>query len=266
MQNTMKMYILWVIFLGIVVRNSYSIRDQPEQNSSNQSDCWTEDQHLPHETKCHLYYRCVYGKKILKICPTNKLFNTQIANCDDNYNVNCGLLDIDLQDEGDNLFSIDEIDWEKDGSDPSSENDRDLVVTDMEPEFTTPPSECPEVTDPYEDAQLLPHENDCNAFYKCFNGKKYLMSCPGILQFNPKIFVCDWPMNVKCRARVQSTEESSTLSTLCPQTRCQESTVYLPHPKDVRHYIRCENGKEVAEECPDGLVFDPNIHTCNFPA
>ncbi|CAG9862407.1 unnamed protein product [Phyllotreta striolata] len=176
----MKFYlagiVLFIIFYAGVVR-TYVLGAQDEI-------CAIENQQIPHESECNLYYRCVYGKKIPKICPDGALFNPLIANCDDAYNVPCGNLKFNNDDVFDRSFS----DYYNLGE-----------LTDGSYEVTTrQPGECPPKSDPFEPDPLLPHEEKCNAFYKCFEGKKALMKCPGIFQFNAKISACDWPMNVKC--------------------------------------------------------------------
>lgn len=39
----------------------------------------------------------------------------------------------------------------------------------------------------------------CNHFYQCAHGVPYRFACPARLVFNPRINVCDWPFNYKCR-------------------------------------------------------------------
>lgn len=46
---------------------------------------------------------------------------------------------------------------------------------------------------------MLPHENDCNKFYKCDGNYAVTMRCPETLHFNKQLQMCDFPENAGCR-------------------------------------------------------------------
>ncbi|XGW33577.1 hypothetical protein V3C99_017743 [Haemonchus contortus] len=49
---------------------------------------------------------------------------------------------------------------------------------------------------------LVPHESDCQQFYRCVWNRLESMRCPSGTVFNPKLSVCDWPDNVpQCSAQ-----------------------------------------------------------------
>nr|XP_023015300.1 probable chitinase 10 [Leptinotarsa decemlineata] len=195
---------IYLIFVGTLMNNSFiSEAKAPKQ-------CWDEDKNLPHETNCKLYYRCVYGIKVLKTCPNRKLFNPQLENCDDSYNVACASQEISRDEEEERFYSFNEptnTENEWDGIKPirSAESNSEAIVTYMDLVVPNFPNKCPHKSDPYEESTLLAHEKWCNAFYKCSNGEKYLMYCPGMLQFNPKVLSCDWPVNARCIEQVPAT-------------------------------------------------------------
>ncbi|XP_015590269.1 peritrophin-1 [Cephus cinctus] len=45
----------------------------------------------------------------------------------------------------------------------------------------------------------LPHPYLCDHFYQCNWGNPLLQTCPAGLHFNPRLNVCDWPYNSKCK-------------------------------------------------------------------
>nr|CAD7394088.1 unnamed protein product [Timema cristinae] len=45
---------------------------------------------------------------------------------------------------------------------------------------------------------LIPHPSDCAKYYECSNGVSVLENCPPGLEFNPILFVCDWPNSAGC--------------------------------------------------------------------
>nr|CAD7258778.1 unnamed protein product [Timema shepardi] len=56
---------------------------------------------------------------------------------------------------------------------------------------------CPE-HDPRANSILIPHPSDCTKYYECSNGVSVLENCPPGLEFNPILFVCDWPNRAGC--------------------------------------------------------------------
>lgn len=98
------------------------------------------------------------------------------------------------------------------------------------------------------------------------------MYCPHDLLFNVELKVCDWATNVDCddkSTRIPTTiTETTTIiqqpDVRCPQTQCQDSTIYLPDPKNTRKFIRCVNGIEETGTCPADLVFDKVLSVCHL--
>ncbi|KYB26070.1 peritrophic matrix protein 14 precursor [Tribolium castaneum] len=188
--------------------------------------------HLPHEIDCTKFYKCDHGQKVEFECPDGLHFNPELEVCDWPESAGC----------------------EDPIPEPCPSDDTDEPEPQPEP---TPPSdldpECP-WPDPLNYTVHLPHEEDCTKFYKCDNGKKVEFDCPDGLHFNPDLEVCDWPENAGCENQ----------SIQCPDTQCQDTTLYLPFLGNPRKYIRCVAGVEVINTCPGGLVFDKNLATCNL--
>ncbi|KAG5877667.1 hypothetical protein JTB14_015627 [Gonioctena quinquepunctata] len=155
----MRKVILLATFVSIII---------PNIGAKTAKECWIENENLPHETI------------VISII--------ELRNCDDNYNVDCGSLESNHNEKINDIHYIqldehtnmDSLHWKLENSERSLDSDSDAIVSYVDLDVTTFPSECPENADPYEEATLLPHEKMCNAFYKCFKGKKYSMSCPGI--------------------------------------------------------------------------------------
>ena len=43
-----------------------------------------------------------------------------------------------------------------------------------------------------------PDPTDCGYFYSCVGNRKFRMTCPSGLQFNPVMKFCDYPSNANC--------------------------------------------------------------------
>ena len=57
---------------------------------------------------------------------------------------------------------------------------------------------------------LYPNLDNCASFWQCSNGVPYLKVCPGGLEYNDFIKVCDWPSDQTCRPGLQPTPEPTT--------------------------------------------------------
>ncbi|CAH2244959.1 jg20393 [Pararge aegeria aegeria] len=95
---------------------------------------------------------------------------------------------------------------------------------------------------------LVPHPSDCNRFYYCVFGQLVERNCPGGLEFNPAIQVCDWPSNAGCVG--------------CPA----DFTIHrlLPDPTDCNRFLYCVFGDTQPRYCPPGLHFNPNKQVCDW--
>lgn len=48
------------------------------------------------------------------------------------------------------------------------------------------------------DGELLPNPENCRKYFKCAQGEPSDQSCPGSLNFDPILKICNWPDNVVC--------------------------------------------------------------------
>ncbi len=58
--------------------------------------------------------------------------------------------------------------------------------------------------------------------------------------------------------------DDNVIDVVCPPSEEGES-VYVPHPYECNKYFECVGGNGVLMKCPDGLVFDPVFHVCDWP-
>lgn len=58
-------------------------------------------------------------------------------------------------------------------------------------------SRCPSADDPSK-PEHLSHETDCNKFYKCYNGRAFLLDCPGTQEWSDELQRCDYHQFAKC--------------------------------------------------------------------
>jgi Chitin binding Peritrophin-A domain len=60
-----------------------------------------------------------------------------------------------------------------------------------------PNSRCPSADEPLKPTHLS-HETDCNKFYKCFNGRAFVMECPGSQEWSDELQRCDYHQFANC--------------------------------------------------------------------
>jgi hypothetical protein len=58
-------------------------------------------------------------------------------------------------------------------------------------------SRCPSVDNPSKPAHLS-HETDCNKFYKCYNGRAFVLDCPPSQEFSDELQRCDYHQFANC--------------------------------------------------------------------
>ena len=127
-----------------------------------------------------------------------------------------------------------------------------------------------------------PHPYNCNQYYMCNNDNAYVMTCPGDLQFNPLINVCDYPESVECINTPMPTEKTSTLdikttsetnaettTTEKTELKCHESedgwAVIIPNYEDCTKFYICVGLHPVEKTCKPGLYFNPELSVCDYP-
>ncbi|GFU02867.1 putative chitinase 10 [Nephila pilipes] len=190
--------------------------------------------HLPHETDCTLFYKCVNGKASLMKCPQKLHFNRKMSVCD--YPENAGCIKGDIS---------------KDQRDKS--------------EKESPNGECP-LKNPAQPV-LLPHNTDCTKFYICDAGIPHGKSCQPGLHFNAKIQACDYPEKAGCdseASKPQGRLGREGFSNMCPVAD-DGNPILKPHENDCRKFYACNGGILHVQICQQGLHFNPKLQACDYP-
>uniref|UniRef100_A0AAR5P6D9 Chitin-binding type-2 domain-containing protein n=2 Tax=Dendroctonus ponderosae TaxID=77166 RepID=A0AAR5P6D9_DENPD len=97
---------------------------------------------------------------------------------------------------------------------------------------------------------MFPHTSECGKFFSCTPWGPVLMHCPAGLHFNPQLHICDWPNRAGCMDKQHSTQK-------CPIYR---------HPTDCAKFYICAPPGHLLLHCPFGLLFNPVISVCDWPA
>ena len=58
-------------------------------------------------------------------------------------------------------------------------------------------SRCPSADDPSKPSHLS-HESECSKFYKCYNGRAFLLDCPSMQEWSEELQRCDYHQFAKC--------------------------------------------------------------------
>ena len=85
---------------------------------------------------------------------------------------------------------------------------KDLSFDNTEDDDDTINVVCPATTDG--NAVFIPYPYDCNLYYMCEGFKPTLMSCPGQLEFDATLNVCNWAFAAGCVATPRPTPPEIT--------------------------------------------------------
>lgn len=131
----------------------------------------------------------------------------------------------------------------------------------------------------------ISHPTDCQKFYKCFNGRGFLMTCPSREHWSVHLDRCDYPKYAKCKldgeyhklkaktnAVAAAWNEDIELSEpdyMITDSRCEKNDDpyhpnHIPHPTDCNKFYKCFDGVGYKIKCPTGLLFSFQLQRCDF--
>lgn len=102
---------------------------------------------------------------------------------------------------------------------------------------------CPPVDDTHDAATILPNPFNCSTFYICAQGTPLLFVCPGNLQFNYELEVCDYPERANCFELQQYPEPGTT-----------DVQVSQPEAEDVQQERKPEHAENAVSPPTEGEV------------
>jgi len=136
------------------------------------------------------------------------------------------------------------------------------------------------------------YPKDCQKYYRCVNGKLVLQACAVGLFWNSNEGMCDWVDKVDCTLRDHLDEEKQAViigdstvedkfeveiidadggavaagdaSDTGASAGCGEGE-YSPAAECTSFY-QCVNGEKMLQKCNDGLEWNKNTNTCDWPA
>ncbi|XP_045450258.1 chondroitin proteoglycan 2-like [Melitaea cinxia] len=243
--------ILLVSTLCLTNGKNIEVNDDPGQAKWICAEPKSDGVLVAHEN-CNQFYKCSQGEPVALNCPDDLLYNPDKEYCDWPQSVNC---------DG-------RIMPEADDSDSGNDNG---------PVNESTPDEAPAIcAKPESDGVLIPHKN-CNQFYKCSQGEPVALNCPGDLLYNPDKEYCDWPKSVQCGDRIiPDADDSDSGNDNGPdnETRPDEAPeicakpesdgVLVPH-ENCNQFYKCSEGKPVALDCPENLLYNPLKEYCDWP-
>jgi valyl-tRNA synthetase len=128
--------------------------------------------YLPYDGDCSKYWECFEGDAYLYGCPTGLWWHQEVSQCDypGDYCVDSTTL--------------------------SSLSPTASTVTDSPTSSSTSTTSDPDdVTcpDPNDEVAYFPYPGDCNKYWECFEGNKYINDCPSGLWWHQELSKCDSP-------------------------------------------------------------------------
>ncbi|XP_054280877.1 chitin-binding domain protein cbd-1-like [Macrosteles quadrilineatus] len=126
-----------------------------------------------------------------------------------------------------------------------------------------PPKKCPV-------GEYFSDPDDCRVFYQCDHGRPVRKRCSPGTVFNPVSWVCDWPYNVDCGVKPESTtrtqEKYTTTRRPISENQCKDGFDYADPVKcPSLIYYQCIGKKKILQTCKNHLVFNPDTCLCDKP-
>lgn len=125
---------------------------------------------------------------------------------------------------------------------------------------------CPAVDEPLNPVHL-PHESDCELFYKCSNTHRILFQCPAQLHWSVVHDRCEWPSIANCDPEMLPPLPSTTQRPIepeCPAVDNPQVIVFLPDLTRCDGYFLCFNGSKIPRSCYPGLYWDQSRQWCDL--
>ncbi|CRL01986.1 CLUMA_CG015046, isoform A [Clunio marinus] len=188
--------------------------------------------------------------------------------------------------------AVEEITDDYDDSNESENVEKQLTQDEMEKLYGIPIPICLQYTDNVHPLHLS-HLSDCGKFYKCSNGRGFLLDCPIGEHWSVKLNRCDYPYSANCiadgvyryrikkvkpmpaQATFQIQEENSpTDDEIIPEfeidARCEGSDPFKPyhfkHKSDCNKFYKCYMGKAYVLKCPKYQQWSESMSRCEHPS
>ncbi|XP_058793727.1 uncharacterized protein LOC131665687 [Phymastichus coffea] len=184
---------------------------------------------FPNPKDCHSFYKCIYGKPHLYICPDNLHFNPVLSVCDWPNKVK-------------SVFEI-------------------IFFGVISMAFAAVPR-CP--IHGY-DNEAIPDSEDCGKFYYCKDNVPYSAFCPPNQYFDVITLTCLDAAEAVCAEKTIRILNNPTSSVHCPMQKDPADNVLLPNPLDCNSFYQCVWGTPILQKCPKQLHFNEKLKICDWP-
>jgi len=226
--------------------------DVPEQASTAISTDSTtiicsNNEFWPAEDNCEAFYRCIGGQVFKFLCPAHKHYNANTKQCDEPGEAGCDV---------ENLQQPVEI-----LEDSSSETFVEVLTE-------TAIEDCV-------NGEYQADDSNCEAFYRCFNGKFINLLCPPGKHYNSITRNCGEPEEAGCDVAMDQTlvsMESSVTDISVDADAPTENTKqtcsnneYQADESNCEEFYCCINGQFLRLFCPTGKHFNFNNLQCDEP-
>uniref|UniRef100_A0A182UKR4 Chitin-binding type-2 domain-containing protein n=1 Tax=Anopheles melas TaxID=34690 RepID=A0A182UKR4_9DIPT len=156
--------------------------------------------HLSHPTDCRKFMKCFDGRAYTIDCPVGQEFGMRINRCDYPQFAQCSVQKKSRKSLGkaaasddyyyDDDYYLDDIPLDSAEWTPEQ---REMIEGIKD-------GRCPQTDDPAEPIHFI-HPRDCGKFYKCYDGRAYLILCPAGQHWSVRYDRCDYPKVAKCTIR-----------------------------------------------------------------
>ncbi|XP_033346319.1 chitin-binding domain protein cbd-1-like [Bombus vosnesenskii] len=244
----------------------------------NPSDCSFGINYVPHECYCDGYYNCLGNSKTIEWCGDGQHFDYREERCVDSRYVHCyvspsceAIKKCGTCEATKHNTSSYADDCQRycrcSGRNVHIEHCASGLYYDIQSGECAWPENvnltlghCPLVTDCTRTSKFIPHNCQCELYYECIEGVKYLAECPGASSFDYVLGTC---VNKEphCYHEFSTPDIINSCIGHCPEQTSSSPIVRLQH-KDCNRYCVCSMGAPYIVNCPGCSQYDSRLQTC----
>ncbi|CAF0743978.1 unnamed protein product [Rotaria sordida] len=257
----------------------------PSESKFNSTFCTGKaDGSYPHEEYCNVYHACESGTDNMRQCPNQLFWDNEQQKCEWSDKVHCSGRTLVALSMKSSLFCMEKINGFY--MDPHYCNVYHQCMADIDVKLQCPERlvfnetlkrcDWPELTECKSGNILVEnsdrngfcadkpngnfaHEQYCNRYYICQNGKDVVFTCQNNLRYSIEKNECDWAVNVDCKGKADYMWEGIK-ENFCK--RLPDGN--YPDTKYCNTFHQCQAAMDYSKRCPNRLMFNEETKECDW--
>lgn len=220
--------------------------------------CPADGEYKRHPYECTKYYQCVYGEYIEYSCAGGLHWHQTGNLCDWPASAKCEK----------RVAPTEEVITKKPVTTSTISYDEEFTTrrTTRKPIISRPTTPKPynKPSESCKNGDYKPNFDDCDSFYICVNQQWIRQDCGYGFQFDQTQLQCDFKDRVRCFPASHYLKFVGKLSKVQLNDPC-EGRGFASYPGKCQDYLFCLYGTMQAGSCDNGLHWNTNLNTCDWP-